>query len=154
MASILGLRQTEATRSSISRLRHLGQWLLLGAVVVVGMVAPLVWLPYMAVSYRRSGRAIAERACAFYFGAEAAAESEAEAAAGADPGLLAAVVRAVVSVVLVVALVLVVLLTGARLADQQWPVLGLVLAVASIGVGALWQLRRRARDRREEDTDP
>ncbi|WP_051943358.1 hypothetical protein [Streptacidiphilus rugosus] len=148
MASILGLRQTEATRSSVSRLRHAGQWLLLGLVIVVGMVAPLVWLPYMAVSYRRSGRAIAERASVFYFGAETALPNEAEGGAGADPGLLAAVVRAVASLLLVVALVALVLLTGARLADQEWPVLGLVLAGSSIAVGAVWQLRRRARDRR------
>ncbi|MEY9844755.1 hypothetical protein [Streptacidiphilus sp. MAP5-3] len=154
MASILGLRQVGAAQASTSWLRRAGQWLLLGAVVVVGIVAPLVWLPYMAISYRRAGRAMAERASAFYFGGKAAPRSEAEATARTDPGLLAAVVRAVASVLLVVALVLLVLLTGARLADQQWPLLGLVLAGSSIAVGAGWQLRRRARDRRAERSDP
>ncbi|WP_152627436.1 hypothetical protein [Streptacidiphilus melanogenes] len=154
MASILGLRAVEGAEAPVSWLTRVGQWLLLTVVIVVGMVVPLVWLPYMTVSYRRAGRAIAERACTFYFGtATAPPADDAQAQAGADPGLVAAGVRAAVSVVLVVGLVLAVLLTGATLADRQWPLLVVVLTVASVGVGAWWQLRRRARDRRSEDAD-
>jgi hypothetical protein len=155
MASILGLRTVDDTRRSVSWLMHASQWVLLVAVIVVGIVAPLVWLPYMAVSYRRAGRAIGERAYEFYFGPEGASaiEAEAEKEVGADPSLLAAAVRAVVSILLVVGLLLLVLLTGARLADQQWPLLALVLVGSSVGVGAWWQLRRRARDRRTESAD-
>ncbi|WP_052441097.1 hypothetical protein [Streptacidiphilus anmyonensis] len=166
MASVLGLRAVEGAGPTVRWWTRAGQWLLLTLVIVVGMVVPLVWLPYMTVSYQRSGRAIAARADAFYFGATAAspteteagthartaAQAEAEAEAGTDPGLVAACVRAVVSVVLVVGLVLLVLLTGVQLADRQWPLLVLVLGASSIGVGAWWQLSRRARDRRAEET--
>ncbi|WP_042363967.1 hypothetical protein [Streptacidiphilus neutrinimicus] len=154
MASILGLRSVEGAQPSVSWLTRLGQWLLLTVVIVVGMVAPLVWLPYMTVSYQRAGRAIAERARGFYFGATTAPPTyaEAEAGGGADPGLVAAGVRAGVSFLLVVGLVLLVLLTDAQLADRQWPLLVVVLAASSVGFGAWWQLRRRARDRRAEET--
>jgi hypothetical protein len=142
MASILGLRAVGGTDRSWF-VRAL-QWLLLGVVLVVGTVAPLVWLPYMSVSYRRAGRAIAERTSGFYFGAPAGLPADTE--SGTGRGFSKAVRRALASVGLVVGLLLLVGLTGAQVADRSWPLVLLVLVGSSLGVGTWWQLHRRTRE--------
>ncbi|WP_143094497.1 hypothetical protein [Streptacidiphilus jiangxiensis] len=152
MASILGLRTVGgAHRSWFVRLL---QWLLLGAVLVVGTVAPLVWLPYMSVAYRRSGRAIAERTSEFYFGAPAGLPADTE--SGTGRGFSTALRRALASVGLVAGLLLLVGLTGAQVADRAWPLVLLVLLGSSIGVSTWWQLHRRAREQSpgERQSDP
>ena len=49
-----------------SRLRAWLQYALLGAVFLVGLVLPLVWVPYMAWAFRKSGLQMGRRATAFY----------------------------------------------------------------------------------------
>jgi hypothetical protein len=49
-----------------SRLRAVLDWCLLGLTFVVGLVLPLVWVPYMAVSIRRSALRTGDRATRFY----------------------------------------------------------------------------------------
>ncbi|MGW7051135.1 hypothetical protein [Streptomyces sp. NPDC054887] len=112
------------------------QWLLLGAVILVGMVAPLVWLPYMAVAYQRVDARLADRVFAFYFADTAPVASRPQ------PEVAAAAVRALLSLLLPCVLVAMTFLAGLRIADSHWPVLGITLATASVTVGGLWYWRR------------
>lgn len=119
------------------------RWLLLGVVFLVGLVAPLVWLPYMAVVYRRADARLADRVLAYYFTDTAPAPRRRT--SRLEPEVMAAVLRALISLLVPLALTAVTFLTGLRIAESRWPVLGITLATASAGVGALWYWRRHRR---------
>ncbi|WP_051795361.1 hypothetical protein [Streptomyces sp. NRRL S-87] len=147
MAYLLGLLgpSGKPTRTPV----RVARWALVIAVVVVGFVAPLVWLPYLAFSYHRSTGELAERTVDFYRsgatgGTWAAPEAAGDLhAAASDPGMIAAVVRASASLLLPLgALALVVV---ADLRDSRWPVLAVSVTGLSVAVGAVWYLRRRRR---------
>jgi hypothetical protein len=127
-----------------SRLEQIGRWLLLAAVLCVGMVAPLVWLPYLGAGYRSSTIRIAQRAGRRYLDIAAPVGVE---PARADPGLLAAGIRALLSVLLTIGLLLLVPLTDLRIAGSQWPALVLALIVGSTTAAFYWFYRRRRRYR-------
>ncbi|MFG2296036.1 hypothetical protein [Streptomyces sp. NPDC048603] len=154
MAKLLGLVTPgqEVTRTWRTRLARVGSWLLLIVVLLVGMVAPLVWLPYMAVSYRKATARIMPRAVAFYL-SDVPLPTRRRDASRVDPGALAGVLRTLSSLLVPLGLVLVVLFADLRLFGSNWPVLGIALVVASIGAGTVWQLRRRRRREREEAED-
>ncbi|MFD5325291.1 hypothetical protein [Streptomyces sp. NPDC127092] len=141
MARLLGL--VTPTENQAGRLMRIGQWALVGAVFLVGLVAPLVWLPYLAFSYRRSTLALLDRAAIFYAGAPAPRRPN-----RFDPAVIGAVARAVFS--LLVSLIGVAVVVGADLhiAGGRWPVLGIVLVSSSVLVGGWWVWRRRRRGRR------
>ncbi|MFE0730599.1 hypothetical protein ACFW2X_20570 [Streptomyces antibioticus] len=143
-----------------------GRWLLLVAVILVGTVAPLVWLPYMARSYDRATRQLTRRAERFYFPGEPDATagpvpdalpgpvpdtvSGTPAGSGrrrrVDPARLAGAGRALLSVLsLLVPVVLVfgVVVADVRIAGSRWPVLGIVLVTGSVVTGGVWWLRHR-----------
>ncbi|MEU7419924.1 hypothetical protein [Streptomyces antibioticus] len=143
-----------------------GRWLLLAAVILVGTVAPLIWLPYMARSYDRATRQLTRRAERFYFPGEPDATSDAmsdamsdplpdtvpDTPAGSgrrrrvDPARLAGAGRALLSVLsLLVPVVLVfgVVVADVRIAGSRWPVLGIVLVTGSVVTGGVWWLRHR-----------
>ncbi|MEU6918603.1 hypothetical protein [Streptomyces olindensis] len=119
------------------------RWLLLGVVLLVGLVAPLVWLPYMAVVYRRADARLATRVLAYYFADTAPAPRRRT--SRLEPEVMAAVLRALVSLLVPLVLTAVTFLTGLRIAESRWPVLGITLAAASAAVGALWYRRRHRR---------
>ncbi|MFI6846378.1 hypothetical protein OG535_35830 [Kitasatospora sp. NBC_00085] len=141
MARLLGLT-SEGVDPPPSRWRTAGSWLLVVVVLLVGMVVPLVWLPYMAVSYARATDRVGVRAVDFYFDGDPAGWAE-HRRARTDPGIVAAGVRAGVSLVLPVAAVVTLLLADIRVAGSRWPVLTVVLLGLSGLVGALWYRRRR-----------
>jgi hypothetical protein len=64
MAFMLGLLGSNDEKPS--RLRSALQMVLVGAVFLVGLVLPLVWVPYMALAFRKSGHQMGARAGAFY----------------------------------------------------------------------------------------
>jgi len=66
MAYMLGVLGSSDEKPS--RLRSALQFCLLGVVFLVGLVLPLVWVPYMALAVRRSSLRMGARATEFYAG--------------------------------------------------------------------------------------
>ena len=64
MAYMLGL--LGGSDEKPSRLRAWLQYALLGAVFLLGLAPPLVWVPYMAWAFRKSGLQMGRRATSFY----------------------------------------------------------------------------------------
>ncbi|MFI2437160.1 hypothetical protein [Streptomyces sp. NPDC018693] len=150
MARLLGiLAPADQSRDADGRVRRVAvqtwRWLLLGVVFLVGLVAPLVWLPYMAVVHRRADARLADRVLAHYFADTAPAPRHRT--PHLDPEVMAAALRALLSLLVPLVVTAVTLLTGLRLAGSPWPVLGITLVTASAGVDALWYRRRHRRPR-------
>ncbi|MER7948616.1 hypothetical protein ABTY59_14630 [Streptomyces sp. NPDC096079] len=143
MAKLLGLLTPDDV--SPSRLVRVGQWVLVACVFLVGLVAPLVWLPYMAVSYNRATTRLMDRATVFYVGSRDLAPPR---RVRLDAAMAAAGLRALGSMVLPLAGLLVVAATDTRIAGGQLPVAGIILAASCLLTGGWW-LWRRHRRRRE-----
>lgn len=140
MARLLGLITPDQATGRHPRLVQAARWLLLGVIFVVGLVAPLVWMPYMATAYERATVRLMARATRFYFAEPAPVLHR---RSRLSPGAVAGVVRAVLSILLPVVLIVGVLATDLRLGGSNWPVLGITLAAASLGAGGVWLWRRR-----------
>ena len=65
MAYMLGVLGSSGEEKP-SRLRSALQMVSVGAVFLVGLVLPLVWVPYMALAFRKSGLRMGAQASAFY----------------------------------------------------------------------------------------
>ncbi|WP_370416435.1 hypothetical protein [Streptomyces fradiae] len=135
MAKLLGVLtpSTDGARWFV----RFGQYALTGAVFLVGLVAPLVWLPYLAFTYRRNTLQLLDRATVFYAGKPIPRRSS-----RLDATMVLALGRAVLSLLVPVAGVLGVLIADARIAGDRWPVLGIVLIAGSVGVGGWWARRQ------------
>jgi hypothetical protein len=138
MAKLLGLVAPAAV-NPVSRLVHLGRWLLLGLALVVGMVAPMIWLPYLAMSYYRGTVELAERTSAFYGGKARAIHLPRK--TSAVPGLVAALLRAIASLVLIGVGVATFLALDVRIDGHEWPALLLLAILVSSATGLAWYLR-------------
>ncbi|MEU8618983.1 hypothetical protein [Streptomyces sp. NPDC048623] len=138
MARVLGV--LAPTENGAGLFTRLAQWTLTGTVFLVGMVAPLVWLPYLAFTYRRSTLRLLDRASVFYAGAPIPRRS-----ARLDPAMLLALGRAALSLLVPVVGVLVVASSDARIGGGQWPLFAIVLFTGSVGVGGWWVWRRTHR---------
>lgn len=135
MAKLLGVLTPSADGQG--RLARIGRYALTGTVFLVGLVAPLVWLPYLAFTYRRNTLQLLDRAAVFYAGEPVPRRSS-----RLDAAMVLALVRAVVSLLIPLVGVLVVQFANARIAGSRWPVLGIVLIVGSVGVGGWWAGRQ------------
>ncbi|MFJ3903615.1 hypothetical protein [Streptomyces sp. NPDC090025] len=134
MARLLGVLTPSG--DGVGRWRQLGQWALSGAVFLVGLVAPLVWLPYLAYTYRRSTLRLTDRAALFYAGATVPRRST-----RLDPATILALGRTLLSLLVPVVAVAWVVFTDARIAGGRWPVLGIALFTSSVAVGGWWVWR-------------
>ncbi|MBP0449428.1 hypothetical protein J5Y04_07655 [Kitasatospora sp. RG8] len=149
MARLLGLT-SEGVDPPPPRWRTAGGWLVVVLVLMVGMVVPLVWLPYMAVSYYRATGRMATRGVSFYFGGDPAfgggsADWPERHSARTDPGIVAAAAQTAFSLLIPVGTVLFLVIADIRLAGSRWPVLALALIGLSGLVGAVWYRRHRRR---------
>jgi hypothetical protein len=147
MAFMLGL--LGAADEKPSRLRSALQMLLVGAIFLLGLVLPLVWVPYMAWAFRKSGLRMGARASAFY--AQRRSE-EAGVTVKKAPTVRIAMTAGILRMVLLIALPVVVaviaLLTGADIGTGKWVSAGIfLLAISALATlawfGYRWWRRRR-----------
>ena len=133
-----------------SRLRATVGWLGIGVLVLVGLVLPLVWVPYMSYSTRRSTLRMAARARNFYAATMpgdvgVAVQREQRVATGGT----VAFARMVLLIVFPLVIALVGLLTGFSFAGGRGLTAALVLLALSALATLCWLgYRRRLRRRR------
>ncbi|MFJ5097993.1 hypothetical protein [Streptomyces sp. NPDC088557] len=148
MARLLGLLTPDASGGPLARL---GRWALVGVVFLTGLVAPLVWLPYMAVAYLRATRRLMDRATVFYVGDR---DLRAPRGLRMDPAVAVAALRAAGSLLLPLLGLFLVVVSDTRIADGRWPVAGIVLTSTCLLTGGWWQWRRLHRRRGERTARP
>jgi hypothetical protein len=147
MAYLLGVFGTADDRS---RLRAMLGWAGVGSIFLVGLVLPLVWVPYLAYTSRRSTLRIARRAQAYYAEGDAGHAGVTVARRQAvQAGGLVAFGRTVALVVIPIVAGVVALLAGFASAGGRWASAGVVLlavsVLASLGwLGWRWWRHRRA----------
>ncbi|MER5965325.1 hypothetical protein [Streptomyces sp. NPDC002057] len=139
MARLLGLVTPD---DGAGRWVRVGRWSLLGAVFLVGLVVPLVWLPYMAFQYYRGTTRLTDRATVFYVGSPDLRSSR---GVRLDPAVALAGLRAVGSALLPAVALLLVVVTDTRIAGARWPVVGIVLTTGCLVSGGWWLWRHLRR---------
>jgi hypothetical protein len=146
MAYLLGVLGTDDGKS---RTRAVLGWTGIGFLFLVGLVLPLVWVPYMAYSMRRSALRMGGRARAYYAG-EQAAEPVVAVRQGERLriGGTAAFARMAILVVLPIVAALVALATGFSLGGGNLIGALLLLLVVSAAVTLAWLGYRGWRHRR------
>jgi hypothetical protein len=147
MAYMLGLLGSSDEKPS--RLRSVLQMVLVGAVFLVGLVLPLVWVPYMAWAFRKSGLQMGGRASAFY--ADRKSEEAGVTVRKAPTvriAMSAGFIRMMALIALPIVIAVVALLFGADIGTGKWVSAGIFLivvsALATLGwFGYCWWRRRR-----------
>jgi hypothetical protein len=131
-----------------SRLRSVLGLALVAAVFLVGLVLPLVWVPYMALAFRKSGLRMGTRASAFYSAGE---RGEAGVTVKEAPtvriAMSAGLTRMALLIGLPVAVAVIALLTGADIGSGKWISAGIFLIVVSALATLAWVGHRRWRRR-------
>jgi hypothetical protein len=130
MAYMLGL--LGSTDEKPSRVRSFLQMALVGAVFLVGLVLPLVWVPYMAWAFRKSGLQMGRRASAFY--ADRKSEEAGVTVRRAPTvriAMSAGFIRMLVLIALPVVVAVIALLFGADIGTGRWVSAGIFLIVVS-----------------------
>jgi hypothetical protein len=148
MAYMLGLLGSSDQKPS--RLRSVLQMALVGAVFLVGLVLPLVWVPYMALAFRKSGLRMGALAGAFYAQrmSEETGATVRKAAPTVQVAISAGFLRIALLIGLPVVVAVIVLLTGADIGSGKWASAGIFLIVVSALVTLGWLASRWWRRRR------
>ena len=151
MAYLLGVMGPSDAKPS--RLRSALGTIFVGLVLLVGLVLPFVWVPYMALAFRKSGLLMGKRATTFYaegHGAEAGVVVRS--ADTVHIGISTGLARLVALYVLPIAVAVIALLTGTDLGAGRW-LSAWILLIAVWGLVSLgwfayrwWRLQRRAAD--------
>jgi hypothetical protein len=119
-------------------------------VFLVGLVLPLVWVPYMAYAFRKSGLRMGAHASAYY--AERRSQEAGVTVTRAPTvriAMSAGLLRLALLIALPVVIAVIALLTGADIGSGKWLSAGIFLIVVSALVtlgwyGYRWWRRRRA----------
>lgn len=153
MAFLLGLFAAPGTPKP-SLPVSIFRWTVLGATFVVGLVLPLVWVPYMAVSMRRAALQMGHRGRTFY---DARRTEETGVTVTRPPltvnvGMAAGFLRMLLLIVAPIVIALVALFTKTDIGGGKWwtAVIALlaVSALATLGwLGFRWLRRTRNRRR-------
>jgi hypothetical protein len=147
MAYLLGMLGPSGEKKS--RLRQALGIALLCVVFLVSFAMPLVWVPYMAASLRRSALQVGGRATAFYTDGAAAAPSSAhEEPRNVSVGIAAGFSRTVVLIAVPVVGAAIALLTGLEVGGSRLVGSGVLLVVLSQAAAIVWLVNRWWRRRR------
>jgi hypothetical protein len=144
MAYLLGLLGTDDTRS---RLRVALGWTGIGVLCLLGFVLPLVWVPYMTYSTRRSTVRLGDRARNFYAAHTGDTGVTVRRHHVVRVGGTAALARTAFLVVLPIGAALVALLTDFSFGGGRLIGSGLLLLAVSAVVTLGWLAQRRRRHR-------
>lgn len=137
MSYLLGLL---APDPGYSRFRFIIGWVGIGLLLLVGFVLPLVWVPYLAYSTRRSSLRLAARARDYYVAGRAAdaglivRRGERHASLGGTVALG----RTFVLLVLPIGAAVIALLTGTSPGGGRWLFAGLIFIGVSFIASFLW----------------
>ncbi|MEU5216813.1 hypothetical protein AB0G79_11555 [Streptomyces sp. NPDC020807] len=142
MAYLLGLVTPD--QRPVSAAVRIWRWVLVGAVLLVGLVAPLIWLPYLGHSYHRATQDLGERASRYYLGETVPPPVATD---RARPALVGGIVNALLSLVVPIGTVVFLVLADVRLMGSQYPAIAVSLIVLTLAVNAAWYVRRRRRRR-------
>ncbi|MEU8516557.1 hypothetical protein AB0C76_33980 [Kitasatospora sp. NPDC048722] len=144
MAYLLGVVTPD--ERPVSTAVHVGRWVLIVTVLLIGLVAPLIWLPYLGYSYHRATQELGDRASAYYLGEDSARPSDGT--DQAQPALVGSILNVLISLMVPIGAVVLLVRADVRLAGSQYPAIVTVLIILSTVVGVAWYLRRRRRRRR------
>ena len=146
MAYMLGVMTQSDEKPS--RLRSALQILLFTALVLIGFVAPLIWVPLMGFAFRKSGTQMGERATDFYaHGRSSDAGVTVRKAETVRIGMTAGLIRMALLILLPVVVAVIALVTGADLGIGEWGSSGVLLVAVSVLATVAWLLYRRWRRR-------
>ena len=122
-----------------SRLRAALGWTGIGILFLVGLVLPLVWVPYMAYSTRRSTLRLGNRTREYYASIGAGeAGVTVQRRSSVRIGGTAAILRTALLVVLPIVAALVALLSGFSFTGGHWVTAGLLLLAVSALATLAW----------------
>jgi hypothetical protein len=129
---------------------------LLGVVFLVGLVLPLVWVPYMAYAFRKSGLQMGSRASAFYAErrSEEAGVTVRKAPTTVRIAMSAGVIRMLALIAVPVVVAVIAILTGADIGTGKWLSAAIFLIVVSALVTLAWYGYHRWRRRRLSSARP
>jgi hypothetical protein len=118
--------------------------------VLVGLILPLVWVPYMAVSMRRSALRMGKKSMAYYAAGETeeAGVTVTRATPAVTVGISAGLIRMVILIVIPIVVAVVALLTGTNIGGGKWLTAFFALLVFSALVTCAWLGYRWVRYRR------
>jgi hypothetical protein len=150
MAFLLGLLAAPGTPKPpwfISVVR----WIALGATFIVGLVLPLVWVPYMAVSMRRAALQMGERARTYYADQRTAETgiTVTRAPMTISVGVASGFVRMLLLIAAPIVIAIVALLTETDIGGGKWVTALIALLVISALATLLWLSFRWVRRRRK-----
>ena len=137
MAFMLGV--LGASDQKQSRLRSTLGLIGVGVVFLVGIVLPLIWVPYMALSFRKSGLRMGARAQQFY--TEKRTSETGVTVRKAHPvqiGMSAGLARMLVLIVLPILVAVIVLSTGTDIGSGKWVSAGILLIAVSALATLAW----------------
>lgn len=148
MAYMLGvIGQSDEKRS---RLSSALQIIMITALVLVGFVLPLIWVPFMGLAFRKSGIQMGERATEYY--AQSRSSETGVTVRKAERvriGMTAGLLRMTLLILLPIAVAVIALLTGAEIGGGQWVSAGILLIAVSVLATVSWFAYRWWRRRRQ-----
>ena len=137
MAFMLGVMGSSDEKPS--RLRSTLQMALVGAVFLVGLALPLVWVPYMGWAFRKSSLRMGARATEFYAeGRSGEAGVTVRKAQTVRIGMSAGLVRMLALILVPVVVAVIALLTGADIGSGQLASAGILLIAISMLATLAW----------------
>lgn len=145
MSRLLGITAPESEHEQPGTVKRIANWAALIGTFLVGMVIPLIWMPYLALGYRRGTLDVARRANAAYLGSGGPIRRED--GGHVVPFMTGAVGRALVGIVATAVLTVVLFIINVAFAGNRWASALVILVLAAAVTGGIWYARHRRAER-------